>query len=195
MSTVVDLWFRVRGATLPSLHGYALYGALCRVVPELHEAEWLGVHTFHGDRVGDRLIQLPRGARLGLRLPADRIAAVLKLAGSTLDVGGHALAVGVPEIVPLVPAASVSARMVTIKGFEDAAPFAEAARRQLDRLEVGGELEVGPRLVQRVGDRLVVGFAARVHRLEDAASLRLQERGIGGRRRMGCGLFRPRIAR
>lgn len=193
MSTVVDLSFKVQGETLPSLHGYALYSALSKVQPALHEADWLGVHTFHGERLGEGLIRLPPRSRLMLRLPAEHIAIALPLAGKELSVGGHRLLVGVPEIRPLVYAASLSARMVTIKGFLEPEPLREAVERQLLALDVSGEVEVGPRLVQPIGEKLVVGFAMRVHGLTESGSIRLQEQGVGGRRRMGCGLFRPSL--
>lgn len=191
MDTVVDLSFKVQGETLPSLHGYALYGAICRAQPALHEADWLGVHTFHGDRLGDRLIRLPPRSRLMLRLPSEHIGTALALAGKTLAIEGHKLTVGVPEIRPLVFAPSLSARMVTVKGFLEPEPFREAVMRQMLALDVSGTIEVGPRLVQPIGDKKVVGFAMRVHGLSEGASMRLQASGLGGRRRMGCGLFRP----
>jgi len=188
---VVDLWFRVRGETLPALHGYALYGALCRIQPRFHGATWLGIHTIHGALVGDGTLRLPASTRLGLRLPADRIPVALEVAGSSLDVDRHRICVGVPEVHPLRAAPSLSARMVTIKGYVEPDPFEEACTRQLQAMDVEAELETGPRLVQQVGPHVVVGFALRVHRLSDPASLELQRRGLGGRRRFGCGLLRP----
>jgi CRISPR-associated protein Cas6 len=67
---------------------------------------------------------------------------------------------------------------------------------------VGGEAEVPPipsgprrgqprRQVLRVKDAVIVCFALRVRGLSSADSLRLQERGLGGRRRMGGGFFLP----
>jgi len=37
----------------------------------------------------------------------------------------------------------------------------------------------------------VVGYAVVVRGLDPEGSLRLQERGLGGRRRFGCGLMVP----
>lgn len=191
MSSVVDLWFKVQGKTVPTLHGHALYAALCRVQPALHNADWLGIHTFHGVRVEPRVLGLPRGARLGLRLPHVRIPVAMGLVGAELDIKGHHIGVGLPEVHPLVPASSLSARMAIIKGCENAEAFAEAVKRQLTELDIRAQLEVGPRLVQRIGGRTIVGFALRLHHLDEADSIRLQEVGIGGRRRFGCGLLRP----
>jgi hypothetical protein len=41
-----------------------------------------------------------------------------------------------------------------------------------------------------IDDRKVVGFSLRVTGLTPEQSIKVQEQGIGGRRRMGCGLFR-----
>ena len=37
----------------------------------------------------------------------------------------------------------------------------------------------------------IVGFALAIHDLTDEGSILLQESGLGGRRRMGCGFFQP----
>lgn len=92
----------------------------------------------------------------------------------------------------------------------DAATLAAAARRQLDELGVtatlsiparrdGGSFEstgVGShdRLERRtvqVRDRVIVGYAMAVEGLTAEESICLQEKGIGGRRRFGCGIFSP----
>lgn len=191
MHTTVDVWFRLQGTHAPSLHGHALYAAVCAHRPECHGAEWLGIHTLHGQRDGDRRIRLLGGTRLGVRGPAEHLPYLLGLVGKTLDLEGLRLNVGVPEVHPLGPAARVSARMVTIKGFDEPASFAEACERQLAEIDVVGTLEVGPRLVQRIHGKKIVGFGVRITELSANHSVTLQAKGIGGRRRFGCGLFRP----
>src|ERR1019366_8470757 len=47
-----DLAFPLVGERVARDHGYALYGALCRVAPGLHAAAWLGVHPL-GGKPGD----------------------------------------------------------------------------------------------------------------------------------------------
>jgi CRISPR-associated protein Cas6 len=187
---MVDLWFPIVGRTLPSDHGYALYGALCQAVPELHAAEWWGLHTVRGTRAVAGVIALSRAPRLGLRMPPERIPMVLPLAGRRLDVAAHRVGLGAPTVEALVPVAALSARIATIKPFLDPEPFKQAAEKQLVELEVAGKVSLGARKVVRIGGRRVVGFSIRVSDLAPEASLLLQEKGIGGRRRMGCGVFR-----
>ena len=40
----VDLAFRLTGSKVPVDHGYALYSALSRLLPEIHGAKNIGVH-------------------------------------------------------------------------------------------------------------------------------------------------------
>jgi CRISPR-associated protein Cas6 len=186
----VDLCFRLSGTSVRLDHGYALYAALSRALPVFHEAEWLGVHPVTGLRVGNAL-QLSRGSRLRLRVPADRIGDVLGLAGKRLDVAGTALRIGVPDVRPLTPAATLQARLVNIKGFEEEEPFRAAAQRQLDALGIRGKLGIGRRRVMRIKDKTIVGFQVVLAELTAEESITLQEQGLGGRRRMGCGIFVP----
>jgi CRISPR-associated endonuclease/helicase Cas3 len=189
--TYVELQFPFTGATLPSDHGYGLYGAISRVIPEAHGADWLAVETIPGVARGDGVTQLDPQARLKIRISQDRELLMLKLAGKRLEVDGHAIQLGAPQIYLLKSATTLYARIVTIKGFTEPEPFLKAVCRKLDELGVKGEPAVGPRRVVRVGDHTVVGFALAVHELSDESSIILQEQGLGGRRRFGCGIFFP----
>ena len=65
----------------------------------------------------------------------------------------------------------------------------EATKRQLDIMGVMAALQLGERRTFRIKDKQVVGFEMRATRLDAHNSIKLQEFGIGGRRRMGCGVF------
>src|SRR5262245_24303932 len=187
--TYVELQFPFTGKSLPSDHGYGMYGAISRIIPEAHSADWLAVETIPGAARGDGVTQLDPQARLKIRLPQDHVPLMLKLAGKRLEVDGHAIRLGAPQIYLLKPATALYARIVTIKGFTEPEPFLGAVFRKLDELGVKGEPIVGPRRVVRVGNHTVVGFALAIHELSDEGSIILQENGLGGRRRMGCGFF------
>jgi CRISPR-associated protein Cas6 len=195
----VVVHFPVQGRQLPADHGYALYSAVTRQLPALHGVPWLGVELLSGVPWREGVIVLPtRGAQLRLRIPADRHAAVLPLAGKRLDIAGHPLRLGIPIARPLESAPSLYARVVTIKKFTEPEPFLDAARRQLEALDVSATLELPldeqgrfRRRVIRIHGRTVVGFSLAAHGLADEDSLRLQTHGLGGRRSMGCGHFNP----
>ncbi len=187
----VDVAFRLIGSALPVDHGYALYAALSRMLPEIHAAKDIAVHPIRGVYSGNGTLHLADFSRLILRLPAEQIHASLKLAGKRLAVDDYPLSVGIPEVRPLRPVARLRARLVTIKGFLKEDAFLAAATRQLEQLDIGGHAYIGTRRTFRVKDKQVVGFEMGVTHLTAEESLTLQEQGLGGRRKMGCGVFVP----
>jgi CRISPR-associated protein Cas6 len=207
---MIDLLFPLLGTSIPTDHGYGLYATLSRLVPWLHESAHVRVGPIAGQYLGRGLLQLePRRSRLRLRLQAEEIPAVLPLAGKALSVGDHPVRLGVPFVRALVPAASLVARLVTIKTKEratDAAAFLEAARRKLAELGIQGEAAIplvrsGPhaseprRHVLRIKEKRIVGYSLQVTGLTAEESIKLQEHGLGGRAKMGCGFFVPLLPR
>jgi len=205
----VDLSFALNGSTIPVDHGYAVYAAISKVVPTIHGDNQIGIHPIYGRLAGNRKLAISKSSRLVVRLPSDRLMDVLPLAGKTLDVGGGKVVLGVPTVQVLVPAASLSSRLVVIKGFMEPEPFREAVQRQLDVLAIqgraslvstedavkanadrdGGTKSPWVRRTLRIRDKEIVGFAVRVEGLTAEEAILLQERGVGGRRRFGCGIF------
>ena len=187
----IDLAFRLTGPAVPVDHGYALYAALSRILPEIHTAKDIAVQPIRGVYSGNGTLHLADFSRLILRLPDDQIQTYLKLAGKRLAVDNHSLSVGVPEVRTLRPVARLRARLVTIKGFLQEGEFLAAAKRQLEQLGIKGQSHIGVRRTFRVRDKQVVGFEMGVTQLTAEESLTLQEQGLGGRRKMGCGVFVP----
>jgi CRISPR-associated protein Cas6 len=119
-------------------------------------------------------------------------------------VKGQPVIVGPPSIHPLEPAEVLDARLVAIKLTKGAKPnnqpfdndefanrFLAEAQRQIDRIGVTGTIDLRGRASFEVGGRRVIGYSVRVGRLSQEHSIALQIAGIGGKRTMGCGLFRP----
>lgn len=186
-----DLAFRILGTALSVDHGYALYSSINRIIPNIHDAKEVGVHPIRGNYSGNGSLQLTEQSRLIFRVPDDWIRPLLKLAGKKLDVGGHSLQVGVCETRALRPAATLYSRLVTIKGFMEPESFLEACERQLQEKGITTKLELGERRTLRLKEKQVVGFEMIATGLTAEDSIKLQEVGIGGRRRMGCGVFVP----
>ncbi len=194
MQTIVDLAFSLTGAApLPADHGYALYGALSRLLPELHHENGAAIHPIAGRQIGDRRLGLQPWSRLTLRTRADQIPALLPLAGKQINLDGAALRIGVPQVRALEPRPALRSRLVTIKGFFDPDPFQAALRRQLDQLNLSPNIEIalGRRRTLKIKDKQVVGHEVLLQNLTAEESLTLQEQGAGGRRHMGCGIFTP----
>ncbi|WP_428261137.1 type I-MYXAN CRISPR-associated protein Cas6/Cmx6 [Haliangium sp.] len=194
----VDAAFTLRGDAIPLDHGYALLAALSRRLPALHEARTWGVHPILGRRSGPGLLTLTGRSQLKLRVPGDDAGRLMALAQQTLDIAGHRVRVGVPRLLPLIPTPHLKARFVTVKGFhEDPEPFRAALQRQLAQMSGLGqdperiEVQIGPRRVIRAKNHTVVGWAVALTGLDAGPSLVVQQRGLGGRRHLGAGIFVP----
>ncbi len=202
--TIIDLVFPVRGDTLPMDHAYPLYGALSRAVPEFHREESpVRFLPVNGDVGGPGLMKLFGKSRLRVRLNAELIATLLPLTGQRLQVGDHAVTLGAPTVEQLTPAVSLNAGFVTFKNSVEPGRFLEVAKEKLADLGIK-EAGVGIPLVQkgksageprrrviRVKGATIVGFPLIVEGLTADESIRLQEQGLGGRTKIGCGFFVP----
>lgn len=161
---LIELQFPVLGTEIPADHGYALYGAVSRLVPKLHEHEMtLRIGPIRGSYVGNGKLRLePRGSRLRVRLQPDDLPVVLPLAGKSLDLGGHAVRLGVPQVTTLLPVPTLFARTVVIKAsspmtdptvktsrdrqktkrYQEPGEFLAAIRRELERQGIGAEADI-----------------------------------------------------
>jgi CRISPR-associated protein Cas6 len=200
----LDLVFPVCGTTLAAQHSYPLYAAISRLLPWVHDpGSRFALAPVTGRYVGGGRLRIEAGySHLRLRLSAAELPRAVSLAGKGLEVLGQRIRLGVPHVEALQPVPDLLAHTVTIKHATDAEAFARSARERLDELGIGGRLEVpsvpcGPRRgepmrqVLRVKDAVLVCYALRVRELKPEESLRLQEVGLGGKRRMGGGFFLP----
>jgi len=215
---VIDIAFRIHGGTIPVDHGYLVYSALSRILPQLHApgsesgsaSGRLAIHPINGRLAGSRQLKLIPESRLTFRASADSVGALLSLVGKSLDIGGSNLDVHTPELIPLRPAARLYSRLVVIKGYLEPEPFLAAVSKQMELAAIAAEagLPLRHRTLSREGriqrqqptplrrtiqirDKQVVGYAVAVSGLSADSSLLLQEVGLGGRRHFGCGVFVP----
>jgi CRISPR-associated protein Cas6 len=197
----VDLSFELVGNNaIAADHGYALYGAISRVLEDkVHAENGIGVHPIRGRQVGNRQLMFMPWSTLTLRVADNQIAEMLPLAGKALRLGNATIRVGVPTVRPLTPATALRSRLVVIKVANirpDAVTpdqFTEAIRRQMVGIGVSeaAALSIGKRRTLRVKQREIVGYEIAVGSLTPEESLVLQEQGLGGKRHMGCGVFVP----
>lgn len=187
----IDVGFPLTGERLPSDHGYPLYSALSRLFSWLHPRKDIGLHPVRGRMLGDRMMALTPSSRITFRVPHDALPELLPLSGKLIDIEGHKVRCGVPNVMMLKASKRLRARLVIIKGYMESEPFAEAAIRQLKALQVDGTVHVGKRRTMSIKDKEIVGFELIVDGLSPEQSIDLAEKGIGGRRKMGCGIFLP----
>jgi len=203
----IDVSFRIDGEKMPADHGYQTLSAISRLVPSIHSDSTCGIFPVNGVNIGNRFILLNERSRLVFRLSHEKLPELLKLAGKKILISECQLRIGIPEVFALKPSSHLKSRLVTIKGFMEPEPFLEAAVRQLSEMGINGKPALALRASQRsasaetscqyirrtlrVKDKEIVGYAMIVESLTAEESILLQEKGIGGRRRMGCGLFLP----
>ncbi|GHH02706.1 type I-MYXAN CRISPR-associated protein Cas6/Cmx6 [Comamonas sp. JC664] len=188
--TPFDMLFPVSGGPVPLDHGYVLFSSLGARVPELHGRTDLGVFTLRGERAEGAALHLGRGT-LRLRCSPELVPLLLPLTSAPLNVAGREVVLGSPVVRALEPSSSLNARVVTFKHALDAASFLRGGSRSLQELECEARPVLGRRRVVCIQGRRVVGYALELQGLSKEDSLRVQTRGMGGRRHMGCGLFLP----
>jgi len=143
----------------------------------------------------DGVIYLSRRTRLTLRLPQERVTAARALEGSTLDVVGHSLEIGVGQAHLLSPLTTLYARHVIATDDDDESSFLATVAHELAgngiacrRMVCGRTRHFrGPR-----GSRLTRSLM--LADLDFAESQRLQRVGLGPGRHHGFGLFIPHKA-
>lgn len=199
----VDLVFPALGNTLPTDHAYALYGALSQIVPDFHdETRSVRFAPITGRAAPDGRLQITEYSCLRVRLADNAVRCVLPLAGKRLAVGDALVRLGVPRLQSLVAAPSLIARLVTFKNADTPERFLATAQVKLADLGVNGKLQLpvhvqGERVgtpvrrVVRVRGVSIPGYSLIVAELSSSDSLLLQESGLGGRTRLGCGFFTP----
>lgn len=202
-TNTIDLAFQLTGQSLPADHGFALYGAISRLLPTVHDVHGIAIHPIRGRIVGDRTMQLTDASRLVIRAATERIAELLPLAGKQLNVTGHSLRVGVPQVFSLTPSTAVRSRLVVIKISSEtptaptADEFLAAIRRKLAAFDISSAcpITLGKRRTLRVHAKEVVGYEVIVEQLSAPESLVLQSNSPRdstqrfARNHMGCGIF------
>lgn len=192
----VDLFFSLRGQRVPVDHGYALYAAISQLLHEdkdgwLHRSDCIGIHPIRGRYLGNNKLLIEPASRLGFRVPVSSIPNFLPLAGKTFELDGHRLRIGVCTTHALQPVTAVYAHTVTTRNGQDETRFDEEVSRQLQSMDIKGRPERGERRVFNLKDKTIVGHSLLVSELTAEESIHLQEQGLGGRRKMGCGMFVP----
>lgn len=209
----IDLSFRLLGDQLPVDHGYALYSSISHQFARLHTADWLAIHTINGLALGGRTLRLTPKSRLQLRLPPERLPDVLPLAGKQLLLTDQSreypIRLAVPEVYALKPSPSLHSRCVVIKVSEaeksnrqpDREMFLKALHTQMKDREIGGEVWIDERKdkqgrelsrrILHIKGKAIIGYAVRISGLKPDDSIKLQEVGLGGKQKMGCGIFIP----
>jgi CRISPR-associated protein Cas6 len=202
---VVDLIYNIKCRALPLDHAHSLSQAIIEHLDWMVEEPNAGIHLIHGAESGNgwmrpddtenQLLQLSHRARMTLRVPKHRIESAQQLTGVTLEIEGHALAVGKAKTKLFSTLPTQFARYVVVPEAiesQDEAAFLEYTAQELKSLDI----KIRKMLCGRTHSFRIPGNSLNTRSImladlnvEEAVTL--QQRGIGDQQAMGCGLFIP----
>lgn len=188
---VIDIFFELQGRLLPKDHGYALFLALSALLPWLAEEELAAVHPVHGTDTGkDNMLILNRRTKLVIRVPGGRQADAMILSGKTFELGGARYSIGAGKTKPLARHTPLYAHCVTT-GSANEEDFTRDVIRLLDDLDITCRFICGRRQTITNGEGIGYGYSLMLYDLPVEQSILVQQRGMGGNRKIGCGIFIP----
>jgi CRISPR-associated protein Cas6 len=193
----IELAFPAIGQNLPIDHGYQLYSALKYKLMQLKDWDDISIKTISGklDPNKSNEINLTERSRLLIRLPSEKIPFVYSFAGKSFTIGNHQIRLGIPKMNFLQPKSKLRSHIAVIRGYEEPYTFLAAAQRQLDELKIQTEIKLichkdgTPKRKTIKVKQTLVGFGIEATNLNQEDSIILQEKGLGGKQKMGCGVF------
>ena len=200
---IVDVVFSVKGKSIPLDNAHSLALAIEKVLPWVANDNLVGIHQVFGAESGNgwqrpentdnEILHLSKRQKLTIRVPNERIQDIQDLSGQTLDLDGYALGVGKSTVRKLSDMNIVFARHVVVDEAgqsEDA--FMRASMEQLQQLGIQvKKMMCGRERYIQLPDKKLITRGLMIADLEKMESIRLQEKGIGIGRKLGCGLFLP----
>lgn len=214
LNSKINISFFVKGETIPTDHNYALFSALSKLLPDIHEDSDVGIDRINGNLLDDRRTQITSKSRLFLRLPFSKVPAYCNsFSGKEINIKGEKLVIGsVDKYKPIQHESILYSRIVVYSHIMDLQKFIEMTQKEAFEnnlvkcefaiktpdgenpfnkkrsiIEEGG---VVPRTFEMKGEK-IKGYGIVVRNLSPEESLFLQENGLGGKRHFGCGLFIP----
>lgn len=199
---MIDVSFRLKARRLSVNHHHALAHRVCQQLPWLRWEPWAGIHPIriapsaHGwstPQGGDGgAWHLAKRTRLRLRIPSHREADVSLLEGSVLELEPETIEIGPMKTHRLTPADPLFAKHVVSERDVSEPRFVDWI---IGALKPWG---IHPKKVLcGKWDRIITPEETLHTRsvllasLTQEASIRLQCRGLGRARELGCGIFVP----
>lgn len=197
---VIDLAFKINCKCLPLEHAKQLSLAIHQALPWISDEEMAGIHLIHGAESGNgwqrpedtsnEVLYLSRRTRMSLRLPKVRLDDAVKLTGQTLSIDDYKIEVGESAVKSLSTSSTIFSRYILSSNDESEDTF---QRRMYDELINMGinvpKLLCGKTHILQGHDGELFTRSIMLAELKPDESVKVQEQGVGGGRKMGCGLF------
>lgn len=201
-ANVVDIAFRIRCPRLPVDHAYDLFRAIVKKLPWIQNDDRVGIHSIHGAESGSGwyrptqenggVMQLSNRVRLILRVPKGSLDQCAVLCGRTLTVSDQRIKVNNYKVRPIGPMPTLFARGVLTAAEETEDTFIERVESSLSSMKIDvPKILPGRKHKIRLPDQNLVARSLLLADLSFSDSIKLQEMGLGEKRKLGCGLFIP----
>lgn len=190
---MIDLQFDLAGSTIPADNAQLLSDAILAILPWLGEDGGSGIQHLKGAETnsGDASLHINRRTKLYLRVPKTRVDDMTALVGRTLDLAGHALAIGGFKTREFSPFANIYAHFVDT-GSHTEEQFVQDVMRELDgHFQLRCGFICGKQQTLQGAAGLLTGYSLMLHDVPPHKSLQLQDEGMGRNRLLGCGIFIP----
>ena len=199
---VQDLVYKIRCASLPVDHAFALAEEIISLLPWMASETGAGIHSIHVADSGngwmrpenpDALLHLSRRTKLILRVPKNRLESALSLVDETLDIAGNKMTIESVEQRPLSKITTLFSRYLVFS--EQPEPeniFLDKAMQALQEIDIiPKKLLPGlKKTIQKPG-KMIKTRSLMIAGLSAEESFRLQQRGLGLHHHLGCGIFIP----
>ncbi|MDH5711053.1 MAG: type I-MYXAN CRISPR-associated protein Cas6/Cmx6 [Gammaproteobacteria bacterium] len=197
---VVDLSFKISCKQLPTMHAWELSQAIHEILPWLADEPEIGIHQIHGATTGNgwerpadgELMHLPKRTRMNMRVPRSRLEDTMVLVGKKIDIAGYQVEIGPASEKRLNPLGTLFARYVVVPEGLGEDGFMQWVVDELAGRDIRlRKMLCGITHTIHTPEKPVETRSLMMADLDKAASISLQEQGIGEHRHMGCGIFMP----
>ncbi len=196
---VVDLIFTIRCKMLPVDHAWSLSEALLEHLPWLEQEECAGIHPIHISEEGngwmrpgnpDDILHLSRRTRLILRVPKHCEDDARALVGAKLDIAGNSMEIAEVNHRLLSTITTIFSRYIVSEDDEEV--FMDRVVKSLSELNIRPDKMLpGKKRVIRTPGLNIETRSLMLADISVQESIRLQQKGLGPYRHLGCGLFVP----
>ena len=199
---VIDLSYVVKCKCLPLEHMQPLYESLSSVLPQIKDDKFAGIHPINGSESGNgwersndpnQLIYLSRRQKMSIRISKDYLQEAENLAGKIINVAGYDVELGKTSIKKLSDLPTTFCRSIMIDSRMEEDDFLRWAFNELKSLDINvNKMMAGKeRAVKLAKGNERITRSLMVAELTQVESVRLQQHGLGGGRKLGCGIFLP----
>ncbi|GMR18822.1 MAG: hypothetical protein BMS9Abin33_1265 [Gammaproteobacteria bacterium] len=196
---VIDLVYTIRCKMLPVDHAWPLSEALLEYLPWLKKEDCAGIHPIHISEEAngwmrpdnpDDILHLSQRTRLILRVPKNREDDARTLVGTKMDIAGNSMEIIAVNRKLLSAITTVFSRYIVSEDDEEV--FMNGVVKSLSEINIQPDKMLpGKKRMIRTPDGNIETRSLMLTDISVQESIRLQQKGLGPYRHLGCGLFVP----